>query len=403
MVKKKAARSKPTKKTPATKTLTKKTPTKKTPAKKTPTKKTPTKKKTAKKKSAPKAASTKNSVQSKAERRSHFDTVTNGLDLARARVLPVSKEVAYARASLAMWQEIEVLKKRPGFLFADVGYKFIGGLRTDFVAVRIHVDKKYSDQGCIAKTCYNEHVPTDVIISNFRLATSLTDGGSKVISDGNPGEAGTLGMGVELTQIGKPFFLTCAHVVSKQQPPTDLENFVMNTRGEDIGLSGNRNPFLYRFDGNFDLALLFPHDSIGNSDLGRFEATLPLGVSKPNRFGSVSWTDLNRAVFKIGANVPHVSKGFIDSIDSTPIPIAGSPAAINHIVVRSTTTQGVSAPVGNGFANLGDSGAIVFTEDGTIIGMVRAIFDDNKDNEGDRAVVTRISNIASEFGVDILP
>jgi len=381
MVKKKATSSKPTKKTPA--------------------KKSPTKKKTAKKKSATKGASTKK-VRSKAARRNHFDKVTNELDLVRARVLPVSKEVAYSRASLAMWQEMEILKKRPGFLFADVGYKFIDGLRTDFVSVRIHVDKKYSDKGCIAKTCYNEHVPTDVIVSNFRLATSLTDGGSKVVSDGNPGEAGTLGMGVELTQIGKPFFLTCAHVVSKQQPPLDRENFVMNTTGDDVGLSGNQNPFLYRFDGNFDLALLFPHDSIGNSDLGRFEASLPLGVSKPNRFGSVSSADLNRVVFKINANVPQVSKGFIDSIESSPIPIQESPAAINHIVIRSTSTTGVPAQIGKAFANRGDSGAIVFTEDGTIIGMVRAVFDDNKDREGDRAVVTRISNIATEFGVDIL-
>lgn len=339
------------------------------------------------------------------ERLSHFDTSISEAEFVRARVLPVSRDVAYNRARMALLQETENLRRRPGFLFADVGYKFTDGRRTDFVAVRMHVDKKSTEGGCWEKTCYNGYVPTDVIVSNFALAIGPTDAGARVTSDGNQGEFGTLGMGVNLPLLGKSMLLTCAHVVSKVQPPASQSNFVIDVNNRDIGLSSNLNSDLYRFDGLFDVAILYPRDELTNEERGKFTADLPIGVATPNRFGSVSSADLNRVVFKIGANEPRVSKGFIDSVDHLPIPVSdppGTPNLLDHILIRSTATPGENAPAGGGFANRGDSGAMVFTEDGTIIGMVRAVYDDNEDNEGDRAIVTRITNIADEFGIQPL-
>jgi hypothetical protein len=353
-------------------------------------------------KSVSKKKAASNAATERQKRRSHFGEFPTENVVLRARVLPVSKETAYARARIAMLHEMDNLRRRPGFLFADVGYKFTEGVRTDFVAVRIHVTRKISEGKCLDLTCYNDLVPTDVIVSNFQTAVSLNAAGALIRSDGNPGGFGTLGMGVQLNHIGKPFFLTCAHVVSKSQPPSEMQNFVMDADGNDIGLSSNHSDSFFRFDGNFDLALLLPHDSISLDDMGRFAASLPTGVQSPSYVGDVTSADLNRVVFKIGANQPRISKGFIDSVETSPIPIRESPDAIDHFLVRSASVVGQHANSGNGFANQGDSGSIVFAEDGRILGMVRAVYDDNNDNEGDRAVVTRMKHIQDEFGIGVL-
>lgn len=316
-----------------------------------------------------------------------------------ARVIPVPRRVAYARAEIAMQRNLEELKKLPGFQFADVGYKFMKGEITDHLAVRLHVREKSPGHTELEKLFENQLVFTDVVVSKFRKAASLTDAGSRITSSDNP-KYGTLGMGVNYTLQDVPFFLTCAHVVSEFDPPTSAESFISNASG-DVGFSDNFNPDFYRYDSEFDLALLLPPKSIPDADLGKFVSNLPLAVSAPMRISPITESDLNTVVYKIGANTPRLSKGYIDAVNPTAIPIEDSPDAVGHFIVRSTPTPGLFAPIGGGFANFGDSGAIVFTDDGRILGMVRAVSHDNNDAEADRTVITRMSRIREEFKVDV--
>lgn len=362
---------------------------------------TPTKKKPTPANRRPAKGPAKKRVAKKASTKTTgvFHEFPTELESAQVRLLPASIEIEYERAKIALETEMEQLQQLPGFLFADVGYKFTDGLKTDYLAVRIHVRSKISKhEKCVEKMCLNGTVPTDVIVSNFCNSASSTDAGSKIRSNGLPSQDfGTLGMAVTGSSLGRQMFLTCAHVVTSD-PPVVANNTIKDSAGNDIARSANRDSRFYRYDGRFDVALLAPAVSIPPQDLGRFASNLPPGVSPPNRFGGVTSADLNRVVYKIGANLPHPSTGFIDSIQSLPIPIRNSPAAIDHIIVRSTQ-DGSIAPRGLGFANLGDSGAMVFTDDGRIIGMIRAVLDDNSDNEGDRAVVTRMTSIAASFPI----
>ncbi len=284
-----------------------------------------------------------------------------------------------------MMQQMEYLRQRPGFQFADVGYKYIQHERTDFIAVRIYVDRKRDDDGIIEKTCYHEFVPTDVIECRFEKAVAQTNAGDKLRSDGNAG-FGTLGMGVDY--FGTPHFLTCAHVVSDQQPPSTAVNYVTDINNTLVGRSKNSDDGFYRYDGSFDLALLLPSNFVATDELGLFKYPLEPGLAKPTRISNVGSTDLLRPVYKIGAKTG-LRRGHIDSVDPGPIPIADSPDALNHIVIVSNSSQ-------QPFAEPGDSGSVVITDNGEIIGMVRAV----QIGTRERTVVTRMFEIAASFGIN---
>ncbi len=329
------------------------------------------------------------------------------LESARVRFLPVSKDVAYARARIALDTELDKFKRMPGFLFADIGYKIKAGEATDYLAVRIHVNEKLPksklDGNCIDRMCLNGLVPTDVLQSNFLSAVSSTDAGSKIRSNANqPSEFGTLGMAVTASMDGLPLFLTCAHVVSSIQPPTVANNEISDspsgsTPSRVVAFSANADERFLRFDQWFDVALLAPETSIPASELGPF-TNLPNGVPTPNRVGAVFESDLGLKVYKIGAKTG-LTTGYLDSVKNTPIPMPGTGFAKEHIIIRSTKDPTPFNTSGSIFADQGDSGAIVFTDDGRMIGMVRAVQDINQDGVLDRTIVTRMTHIEAIFPI----
>ena len=68
----------------------------------------------------------------------------------------------------------------------------------------------------------------------------------------------------------------------------------------------------------------------------------------------------------------------------------------SHFLVRSAHTN-------VDFAKKGDSGAIVFSGDGRILGMIRAVSDNAGTNpSGFRAVVTKMTKIRDEFNLRVL-
>jgi len=303
-----------------------------------------------------------------------------------ARVLPLDPEAAYERAVVALRNEEGNLRSRPGFVFADVGYKFVNGRRTDQIAVRLHVDKKSKGLGSIGSSCFNNTVPTDVLVTRFTKASGTTDAGDRIQSDSTNG-FGTLGMGVKVFG-GVLAFMTCAHVVSDQQPPASARSVLFDSNGVEIAVSTNYIRSLYQYNEAFDLALVIP---IEDEQLGRFVEIEP-GVVPPNRIVEVSSFDRERIVYKFGAKTGF-SKGFIDSVEQLPVPIDELDVT-DHIIVRSAPSDGGSY---RPFADKGDSGAIVVTEDGGVIGMVRGV---SIDRNRERTIVTRMTRIRSAFRIE---
>jgi hypothetical protein len=306
-----------------------------------------------------------------------------------ARVLPLAPEAAYERAVVALRNEEGNLRSRPGFIFADVGYKFVNGRRTDQIAVRLHVDKKSKGLGCIGSSCFNNTVPTDVLVTRFTKASGTTDAGDQIQSDSTNG-SGTLGMGVKVFG-GVLAFMTCAHVVSDEQPPASERSVLFDSNGQEIAVSTNYNRSLYQYNEAFDLALVIPTLAIEDDQLGRFVENEP-GVVPPNRIVDVSSSDRERPVYKFGAKTGF-SKGFIDSVEQLPVPIDELDVT-DHIIVRSAPSDGGSY---RPFADKGDSGAIVVTEDGGVIGMVRGV---SIDRNRERTIVTKMTRIMYEFRIE---
>jgi len=307
------------------------------------------------------------------------------------RVLPLDPKAAYERAVVALYHEEAKLRSRPGFQFADVGYKFVNGRRTDIVAVRLHVDEKSERRGCIGSSCFNNTVPTDVLVTRFTKANGTTDAGDRIQSDGND-YSGTLGMGASIIDGTVPVFMTCAHVVSGEQPPVNDNNVLVDVNRSPIAVSFNNDRSLYRYEEDFDVALVIAVDKIQSEQMGRFIEIPDSAVQSPNRIIEVSSLDSERPVYKFGAKTGF-RKGFIDSVVHLSIPIDELTVA-NHIIIRSASSDsGFSQP----FADKGDSGAIVFTEDGGVIGMVRGV---SVDQDRERTVVTRMTRIQAEFQIE---
>lgn len=366
-------------------------------AEKVSSKKVTAKKATTKKVTPNKAPqSSKPKKPSKAQFRAVIDSAKKRLEdhLAKteamsARVLPLAPDAAYERAVAALRHEEANLRSRPGFLFADVGYKFVGGRRTEEIAVRLHVTKKSNGPNCIDSHCCNNTVPTDVLVTRFTKADgTTTDAGDWIKSDGNNGP-GTLGMGAAVLG-GFPIFITCAHVVSKQQPPTVQHNVLVDINQTPIATSLNDNPTFFRYDEEFDLALAIPADAIQSEQMGRFVEAPDSGVQRPNRIIEVTSSDMDRMVYKFGAKTGF-RKGFIDSVKQLPIPV-DELEVTDHVIIRSAAAgSGALRP----FADKGDSGAIVFTEDGGVIGMVRGVSDDRE-----RTIITRMTSIQNVFSIE---
>ena len=328
--------------------------------------------------------------------------------------MPVSAEISYARAEKALRDEVVKFDQQPGKLFFDVGRKFTKGEPQQDFALRMHVERK-AEQGahCIEKHCLDGLVPTDVIESSFVQAVGDSDSGAKILSEGNVVEFGTLGLGVFSHKLRDKFLMTCAHVLSSRFPPLDVAD-VLERDLDFLGLMSDNFDRFFSYSDDLDVGLFFPSVTLDDSELGRFDpASLPSNVPVPSKISDPRSEDVfgqpnPTIVYKVGATDGRLTTGFIDSVNLTsPIPIidgANVPglnrppfaSTQSHFLVRTAHNQGA-------FAEKGDSGSIVFTGDGRILGMVRAISNNAGTNPpGFRAVVTKMTRIRSEFEISVL-
>jgi hypothetical protein len=70
----------------------------------------------------------------------------------------------------------EELLKLPGVTGVDVGYKYVGGKKTDVVAIRVYVEEKKDvpEEDAVPKQI--QGVPTDVIQRRFVLHSDQPEG-----------------------------------------------------------------------------------------------------------------------------------------------------------------------------------------------------------------------------------
>jgi hypothetical protein len=319
----------------------------------------------------------------------------SSLDSARVRFIPPSADVLFARADIGVKEILATVadpESRQFFdpltRFVDIGYKFTNGKRTDDISVRLHVRKKHKGVP-FAATCFNGRVCTDVLESNFKTAAKSSSG-DYIVSSGNPGEFGTLGMGVLLdhgtTESSRTMFLTCAHVISPDIPTQQSEFKVKDEAGDLIGIAFQFSKLFFENSDEYDVGIFPALKSIPARSRGSFEKlpVFPTSVKDPTKDDVVNRT----RVFKVGAKTGSTI-GVLDSIGPLfgNIQLENGLTATDHFLVRSNTPFGT-------FADEGDSGAIVVSEDGRILGMIRAV---DVDSLGKRTVVTRMSKISAKF------
>ena len=327
--------------------------------------------------------------------RSAFEEYPKASDSARVRFIPPSADVLFARAKigakeiLASVADLETGRfTDQSTRFMDIGYKFTNGKRTEELSVRLHVQKKRKGVP-LAPTCFNGRVCTDVLESNFKTATASTSAGDLISSSGNPGEFGTLGMGVVMdrgtSDAARTMFLTCAHVVSPVTPTTQSAFVIRDESDVPFGVADQFSSLFFENSNEFDVGIFAALKSVPVERRGGFDRlpVTPTSVNDPTREDVVNRT----RVFKVGANSDSTI-GVLDSLGPLfgDIPLENGLVAVEHFIVRSQT----SGP----FASEGDSGAIVVSEDGRILGMVRAV---DEDSVGKRTIVTRMSKISARF------
>jgi hypothetical protein len=343
---------------------------------------------------APKVASNKPALPDKVNR-SVVEADPSSSDSVRVRFIPPSADVLFARAKIGAMEILETVAEPgsrqffdPSSRFLDIGYKFTNGIRTNDISVRLHVHKKRSGVP-FALTCFNGRVCTDVLESNFKTATK-NSAGEYIESSGNSSEFGTLGMGVLLdhgtTESSRTMFLTCAHVISPDIPTQQSEFEVKDIAGDKIGIAFQFSHLFFENSDEYDVGIFPALKTIPPRARGSFEKlpVQPTSVKDPTKDDVVNRT----RVFKVGAKTGSTI-GVLDSIGPLfgDIQLENGLTANDHFLVRSNTPFGT-------FADQGDSGAIVVSEDGRILGMIRAV---DVDSFGKRTVVTRMSKICAKF------
>ena len=304
------------------------------------------------------------------------------------RLMPVTRQVAMARAKMALRSHLEEFQKLPGFQFADIGYKYVNGQPTESIAVRIHVDQKVDNAVDFPSRLMDGLVVTDVM--DGRYVSANLPAGSIILSKGNPGKQGVMGLTVRVRMNSRKAtaFLTCAHVMSPTIGPTRFE--VHNLAGTLVGF-GTTEAGFYILNEHADAAVFSQAGGFISNDPGF--ATLPPGVGSIAGFREVSDSDIESTVYRMNIASGSWVPGVI--VSTMADPFIGTGQVFDHLLIRAAQP--------GPFALQGDSGSAVVSQDGFVVGIIRAVSDEQApgfEPSKHRTVATRISNVQSLLNVE---
>lgn len=155
---------------------------------------------------------------------------------------------------------VDELLNRPGVSGVDVGFKYVGGQRTDEVVIRVFVTEKKDvpEAELIPQTIGG--IPTDVLQCNPQLLSNFYDPiqGGATIANYNDSLNGTAGMVVFDRVQGLPMLLTNRHVVENFDGTFNPGVFVYQPPIPDIPVPDTRLGSIDRglFNGVIDAALV---------------------------------------------------------------------------------------------------------------------------------------------------
>jgi hypothetical protein len=280
---------------------------------------------------------------------------------------------ALMRAKRAIEQD---LLNRPGVAGVDIGFKEVGGQRTDRLAIRVLVKKKRDVRPEEQVPESVEGFPTDVIERTYEpqvLAVAAQDllvqvdsrqydslKGGISIGPCRPIDGaflgGTLGLSVKDKATGKGMFLSNFHVLCG-----DPSWAVGDTITQPARIDGGSCP--NSIVGSLQRGVL--NDQV---DCAVAEVTARIATSEIVEIGEVTGTDvasLDEPVRKRGRTTG-LTFGFVDGVDLTvivPYLGIGEITLTNQIGVRPDTKQNPK------FSAAGDSGSVVVNAAGEAVGL----------------------------------
>jgi hypothetical protein len=286
-----------------------------------------------------------------------------------------------AEVDPALRQAKEAIEKEllnyPGVTGVDIGYKEVGGRRTDQLAIRVLVKKKRPDvrpEERVPETVAG--FPTDVIERRYELQVLALDaelltlqadtqhyeslrGGISVGPCrlvGGTVLGGTLGLVVKDNATGKPMLLSNFHVLCGDQTWAVGDAISQPARIDQGTCPASVVGSLQRavIDQNADCAVA--------------EMTARTATSEIVDIGVVTGTSvvkIDDPVRKRGRSTG-LTYGFVDGVDLTvivPYPGLGEVTLTNQIGVRPDTTKNAK------FSGTGDSGSVLVNDAGQAVGL----------------------------------
>ena len=263
----------------------------------------------------------------------------------------------------------------------DIGRKISDNRMGRRLAVRLHVHEKRSDADLpksqrIAKLLGN--VPTDVIVRDYRMATTDLPLGGEAIAPEGTNAFGTMGVDV-FDPEGRVRMLTAAHVVAR--------NITQKTRMQDedgdfIGVADTQRGTDWQFNSLVDCALIDPPAPQTSRRGMRPGFPEPRGIRRANERDILN----ERTVIMIGARTDTISIGKVTAVNVKRLD--GDVLMEDHVEIMSEDPDEM-------FALQGDSGSICVIGR-QIIGLLRAV-----DERRRVAIACQMAHVRSELNVSL--
>lgn len=263
--------------------------------------------------------------------------------------------------------EADILRK-PGVTGVDIGYKYVGGKKTDELSIRVYVEEKKDvpKKERIAPTI--EGIKTDVIQRKFVLQADkgrydllkggISIGPCRVINGG--AAHGTLGAIVIDNDSRHKMLLSNFHVMCGDDEWKKGDEMVQPSLVDDGECQNDVVGELQRasLGGEVDCAVA-THTTRGIAfeivDIG--EVT---GISKAS---------MDMSVRKRG-RITELTYGIVDTVDLTVRSDYGD--GLGEVTLKNQIGMKVDSSKSSQFSNLGDSGSVVVNDKSEVVGLLYA-------------------------------
>ena len=299
------------------------------------------------------------------------------------------------------------LMKRPGVTAVDVGYRYVGGQKTNDVAIRVHVEKKkdlkdLKPEEVIPATI--EGAPTDVVERRYVLqamappAQPDTTHDDPLVGGASIGPcrsvngsifAGTLGLIVKDAATGAPLMLSNFHVMCIDSTFTNGSDTIAQPSQIDTGVCDT------------DVVGVLQREALAGFTPGATDVDCAVAsitarghalrmVKDIGAIAGVDTANLGDSVQKRGRTTG-LTSGSVDGVGVT-VSIDYGPG----IGVRTLTNQISLVPYAGQIGNHGDSGSVVVNAMGSVIGLYFAGSDD-----GSAGLANPIQSVIAALGIAI--